>query len=54
MRKCYRLAKLKTLTKDHHATVCFGPVLTLTQAEHWQRELSIAGKECVIINTESV
>lgn len=56
MRKTYRLATLAHIGGKPESVTrrCFGPTMTLKQAEHWQRELTAAGKQVVIVNLESV
>ncbi len=56
MHNTYRLATLSHIGGKPQSVTrkCFGPMLTLAQAEHWQRELTAAGKQVVIVNVESV
>ncbi len=46
--KIYRLAKLM----EYGVRMAFGPVMTLTQAERYQSDMSLAGFPCVILNTK--
>ncbi len=55
-RKTYQLAKLRHIGGKPESITrrLFGPLMTLSEAQHWQRELTNAGKDCVIINKESI
>lgn len=60
MRKTYQLAKMYPACEDTArktygvSKIAFGPMMTLQEAQHWQSELTLAGKQVVIINRESV
>jgi hypothetical protein len=49
MRLTYRLA-----TVHLHHVAPFGPLMTLAQAQTYQREMALAGFPVVVVNTEVV